>query len=218
MIWSVFSCVHLLSVYLLVRCLLRSLAHFKIRVFIFLLFSLQSSFYIWITILYQMCLLHVIFSVCGMSYFLDIVFCRTEILIFDEVQELQETQIWSLGGEDPMEEGMATHSSIHVWRIPWTKELGGLWSIHSQRVKHDWSNLACTGNKKWYVLPGEEQTHVTPIRKDSSSLSSVFLCNIQVPSDPALIAKWEFALRKLWTEILCLLLFDCGYKYTEIPL
>ena len=142
MIRSVFSCVHLLSVYLLVRCLLRSLAHFKIRVFIFLLFSLQSSFYIWITILYQMCLLHVIFSVCGISYFLDVVFCRTEILNFDEVQELQETQIWSLGGEDPMEEGMATHSSIHVWSIPWTEEPGRLQFIGSQRVRYDWSDLA----------------------------------------------------------------------------
>ena len=58
---------------------------------------------------------------------------------------------------------------------------------------------ACTDNKKWYILPGEEQTHVMPIRKDSSSLSSVFLCNIQVPTDLPLRAKWEFVLRKLWT-------------------
>ena len=49
-----------------------------------------------------------------------------------------------------------------------------------------------------------------PIRKDLSSLSSAFLCNMQVPSEPPFIAKWEFVLRKLWTKILCLLLFDCG--------
>ena len=40
-------------------------------------------------------------------------------------QELQETWIQSLGQEDPLEEGMATHSSILAWRIPWTEELGG---------------------------------------------------------------------------------------------
>ena len=42
-------------------------------------------------------------------------------------------RLFSLGGEDPLEEGMATHSSILSWRIPWTEEPGGLWSIVSQR-------------------------------------------------------------------------------------
>ena len=37
----------------------------------------------------------------------------------------------------------ATHSSILAWRIPWKEELGGLWSIGSHRVRHDWSNLVC---------------------------------------------------------------------------
>ena len=41
------------------------------------------------------------------------------------------------GQEDPLEEGMATHSSIPAWRIPWTEEPGGLQSIGSQRVRHD---------------------------------------------------------------------------------
>ena len=45
--------------------------------------------------------------------------------------------------EDPLEEHMATHSSILAWRIPWTEESGRLWSIGSQRVRHNWSNLAC---------------------------------------------------------------------------
>ena len=43
----------------------------------------------------------------------------------------------SLGREDPLEEGMATHSSIVAWRTPWTEEPGGLWSIGSQRVEHN---------------------------------------------------------------------------------
>ena len=50
------------------------------------------------------------------------------------MQEPQETQIGSLRGEDPLEEGMATHSSILAWRIPWTEEPEGLQSIGSQRV------------------------------------------------------------------------------------
>ena len=46
-------------------------------------------------------------------------------------------QVESLGQEDPLEEGMATHSSILAWRIPWTEEPGRLQSIGLQRVGHD---------------------------------------------------------------------------------
>ena len=49
----------------------------------------------------------------------------------------------SLRQEDFLEEGMATHSSIIAWGMPWTEEPGGLWSIGSQRVRHDRSYLAC---------------------------------------------------------------------------
>ena len=48
-----------------------------------------------------------------------------------------ETQIQSLGWEDPLEKGMATHSSILAWRFPWTEEPGGLESVGSKRVGHD---------------------------------------------------------------------------------
>ena len=44
---------------------------------------------------------------------------------------MQETQVWFLGWEDPLEKGMATHSSILAWRITWTEELRRLWSIGS---------------------------------------------------------------------------------------
>ena len=44
------------------------------------------------------------------------------------MQESQEMEVQSLGQEDPLEEGMATHSSIRAWRIPWTQEYGGLQS------------------------------------------------------------------------------------------
>ena len=50
---------------------------------------------------------------------------------------VQETQVQSLSLEDPLEKGMATHSSILSWRIPWTGEPGGLQSMGWQRVRHD---------------------------------------------------------------------------------
>ena len=50
---------------------------------------------------------------------------------------MQETWDQSQGWEDPLEKEMATHSSILVWRIPWTEEPGGLQSMGSQRVGHD---------------------------------------------------------------------------------
>ena len=50
---------------------------------------------------------------------------------------MRETQVQSLGQEDPLEKGMATHSSTVAWRIPWTEEPGGLQSTGSQRVRQD---------------------------------------------------------------------------------
>ena len=50
---------------------------------------------------------------------------------------MQETRVPSLGGEAPLEEGMAAHSSVLAWAIPWTEEPGGLQSMGSQRVGHD---------------------------------------------------------------------------------
>ena len=52
---------------------------------------------------------------------------------------MQETQVSSLGPEDPLEKGMAAHSSILVWRIPQTEEPGGLQSMGLQRVGHNWA-------------------------------------------------------------------------------
>ena len=60
------------------------------------------------------------------------------------VQELHGPQVWSLGRADLLEEGMATHSSILAWRIPWTGKPGGLPSTGPQRAGHDWSDLALT--------------------------------------------------------------------------
>ena len=51
----------------------------------------------------------------------------------------QETRMQSLGREGPLEEEMATHTSVLAWRIPRTEEPGGLQSVGSQRVGHDWA-------------------------------------------------------------------------------
>ena len=56
----------------------------------------------------------------------------------------QETRVQCLGQEDPLEEGMVTHSSILAWRIPWTEEPGGLQSMGSQRVRHGWATNTVT--------------------------------------------------------------------------
>ena len=51
----------------------------------------------------------------------------------------RETWVWSLGWKDSLEEGLATYSSILAWRISWMEEPGRLWSMASQRVRHDWA-------------------------------------------------------------------------------
>ena len=67
-------------------------------------------------------------------------YTHRDFLVAQTVRNLpavQETQVQSLGWEDPLEKGMTTHSSILAWRIPWTEEPGGLQSMGSQRVEHD---------------------------------------------------------------------------------
>ena len=67
------------------------------------------------------------------------------------MQVPQETKVPSLGGEDPLEEGMATHSRILAWRVPWTEEPDGLQSMGSQRVGHDWTDWADIAHTKLYM-------------------------------------------------------------------
>ena len=82
-----------------------------------------------------------------------------ESLVAQMVKRLpavQDTRVWSLGWEDPLEKAMATHSSTLAWKIPWTEEPGRLQSMGSQRVGHDWGTSVsvscatryCYGNLK----------------------------------------------------------------------
>ena len=65
----------------------------------------------------------------------------------------QERWIPSLGWGDPLEQEMTTHSSILVWRSPWKQKPGKLHSMRSQRVGHNWSDLACKHTNTSTVLP-----------------------------------------------------------------
>ena len=75
---------------------------------------------------------------------------------------VQETWVRSLGQEGPLEKGMATHSSVLAWRIPWTEEPGRLQSLGLQTVRHDWATNTFHFKKSWSM----------PI----SQISSVFFC------------------------------------------
>ena len=57
--------------------------------------------------------------------------------VIKNLPAIQETNVQSLGQEDPLEKEMTIHSSILAWKIPWTEQLGGLQSMGSHRVRHD---------------------------------------------------------------------------------
>ena len=73
---------------------------------------------------------------------------------------MQETWVQSLGQEDPLEEGMATHSSILAWRIPWREEPGGLQPMGSKRVGHDWATEHASTEDQRVLFEYMEESHV----------------------------------------------------------
>ena len=101
--------------------------------------------------------------------------------VVKNLHAMQETWIWSLGQEDPLEEETATHSSTLGWRIPWTKEPGQLQPIGLQRVGHNWigkytppttllnspvSRFSCRNHQNFYineyVVYKERQLYLIP--------------------------------------------------------
>ena len=68
-------------------------------------------------------------------------------------------KVQSLGWEDPLEEDMATHSSILAWRNPWTEESGGLQSIASQRIRHDLATEHAHTQHAYMKIPPSEVSH-----------------------------------------------------------
>ena len=81
---------------------------------------------------------------------------------------MQETWVQSLDREDPLKKGMTTHSSIFGWRIPWTEELGGLQSVSSQIIRHNWETNTFTFFK-WQT---RDRTNHSKLNR----LSQISLC------------------------------------------
>ena len=116
-----------------------------------------------------------------------------------------KTQVLSLCWEDPLEKGMATHSSILAWRIPWTEEPGELQSIGSQRVRHDWMTntpllqgylLKIRGIHAWdlwqmliYLLVKQRQD--SDMVTDNGKNIKWFLKKIELGKNPMSIEKDE---------------------------
>ena len=81
----------------------------------------------------------------GISYPLQYSWASLVAQMVKNLPAMCETWVQSLGWEDPLEEGMATHSTIPAWRIPWTEEPGGLQSPELQRVGCDCTTKHSTG-------------------------------------------------------------------------
>ena len=103
---------------------------------------------------------------------------------------MQETWVPSLGREDPLEKGMATHSSILAWRSPWTEEPGGLQSMGLQRVGHDWAT---------FTLPSGPvvKTHASNVR-DMGSISGqgTKIAHASWQKKKKIIVAWRLGLRR----------------------
>ena len=101
-------------------------------------------------------------------------------------QETQETRVQSQGGEDPLEEGMATHCSILAWESPWTQALGRLQSMDSQSQACQWA-CAHTRHKgcMWLVLNTPFLCCIAGFKAPSTSLSLLLLfsyrCDLEDP-------------------------------------
>ena len=111
---------------------------------------------------------------------------------------VQETWVQSLGWEDPLEEGMATHSSLLAWKTPWTEELGGLWYMGSQRVRHNWATKHTRFNL----------TEISSAHLSQSTLT-------RVPS----LLTWRLTLEDIrYTKVCQLDTAKCGSKCTFLVL
>ena len=94
------------------------------------------------------------------------------------MQEPQETQLQSLGQEDPLEEEVATHSSIFAWKTPWTEKPGKLQSVGSQRVRHDWACTYAPTNGADWIFEKLKLTWIVD-RSNYNNLKDLFLKQIE---------------------------------------
>ena len=127
------------------------------------------------------------------------------------MQEMWKIRVRSLGQEDPLEEGMATHSSTLAWRIPWTEDPERLQSMGSQRVGHDWETSLLLWYTKgdtlnqWRVLGlswGFSELRLSkvfrtqPEHRKCSIKVSYYYCSGEEMATHSSILVWRFP----WTE------------------
>ena len=125
---------------------------------------------------------------------------------------MQETWVRSLGWEDHLEKGMATKSGILTWRIPWTEEPGGLQSVGSQRVGHNWVTHTFTFmpefSSKLYPLyqASYPQTYVSALyyfkHRHMHFHSWCVIMNFSIPQVTKRNKRWVGFLKYSWFTIL----------------
>ena len=121
---------------------------------------------------------------------------------------MQETQVQSLHREDPLEKEMATHTIILAWRIPWTVQFGGLQSMRSQRLGHDWSNLAQNNCAKQLLQKRYHHFHLT-----NRETSEKRLCDLVQMTQ---LLSLGFAHRLIWHQVNAL--FTDLESFTELAI
>ena len=162
-------------------------------------------YYVWFGVLPRPCQrCFIIQNVLSVSFlkFKNYAPMRT-LLVAQTVKNLPamcETWVWSLGQEDPLEKGMATHSSILVWQIPWTGESGRLPSMGSQRVRRDWVTHITTVHQ-WNVS--------NPRRSQWRDISPVYV-EQEDPAPSFTLFKENLFIWLCWVFFVALRIFSCG--------
>ena len=114
-------------------------------------------------------------------------------LVYQTVKNLptlQETRVWSLGWENLLEKGMATPSSILAWRIPRTEEPGGLLSMGSQRVRHNWTLALSIPYFSHGKLKAAHHIEISLVRMDEGCFT-IFI-PLLIHSLVSLLFCWSF--------------------------
>ena len=115
-----------------------------------------------------------------------------------KLPRIQETWVWSLGWEDPLEKRIATHSLILAWRIPWTEECGRLQSMGLQKVRHDWLLFHIPFNVSKNLLQHNGSRIMKMFFKDNGYISDfVFTC-VYVQDSPHCLLSESI----IWSHLL----------------